>query len=49
MITGDNPLTACHIAAEVLIVEKVALILDSKDNIDLPTKVEGTSQTLCGI
>ena len=41
MITGDNPLTACHIAKEVSIVEKVALILDSKDNIDHPTKVEG--------
>ncbi|CCH59062.1 hypothetical protein TBLA_0B02200 [Henningerozyma blattae CBS 6284] len=32
MITGDNPLTAVHVAKEVAIVERETLILDASDN-----------------
>ena len=32
MITGDNPLTAVHIARDVEIVDREALILDLKEN-----------------
>jgi magnesium-transporting ATPase (P-type) len=32
MITGDNPLTALHIARDVEIVDREALILDLKEN-----------------
>ena len=32
MITGDNPLTALHIARDVEIVDRDALILDLKEN-----------------
>jgi len=32
MITGDNPLTAVHVAREVEIVDRDALILDLKEN-----------------
>lgn len=31
MITGDNPLTAVHVAREVDIVDRDALILDVKE------------------
>ena len=32
MITGDNPLTALHVAREVEIVDRDALILDLREN-----------------
>ena len=32
MITGDNPLTALHVAKEVEIVDRDALILDLREN-----------------
>ena len=32
MITGDNPLTAVHVAREVEIVDRKALILDLAEN-----------------
>ena len=32
MITGDNPLTALHVARDVEIIDREALILDLKDN-----------------
>ena len=32
MITGDNPLTAVHVARDVEIVDRETLILDLKEN-----------------
>ena len=32
MITGDNPLTAVHVARDVEIVDREALILDLREN-----------------
>ena len=32
MITGDNPLTVVHVARDVEIVDREALILDLKEN-----------------
>jgi manganese-transporting P-type ATPase len=32
MITGDNPLTAIHVARDVEIIDREALILDLKEN-----------------
>ena len=32
MITGDNPLTAVHVARDVEIVDRDALILDLKED-----------------
>ena len=32
MITGDNPLTAVHVAREVEIIDREALILDLAEN-----------------
>lgn len=32
MITGDNPLTAVHVARDVEIVDREALILDLAEN-----------------
>ena len=39
MITGDNPLTAVHVAKEVEIVDREALILDLREN---PAHEQGT-------
>ena len=36
MITGDNPLTAVHVAKDVEIVDREALILDLKENASNP-------------
>ena len=33
MITGDNPLTAIHVAHNVEIMDREALILDLKENL----------------
>jgi magnesium-transporting ATPase (P-type) len=38
MITGDNPLTAVHVAHDVEIMDRDALILDLKEN---STSIEG--------
>jgi magnesium-transporting ATPase (P-type) len=32
MITGDNPLTAVHVAKEVEIIDRDALVLDLREN-----------------
>lgn len=40
MITGDNPLTAVHVARDVEIVDRQALILDLKEN---PANEKGTT------
>ena len=39
MITGDNPLTAVHVAREVEIVDRDALILDAPEHDDSGTKL----------
>jgi len=44
MITGDNPLTAVHVAREVEIVDREALILDLAEN---PQHDEGTCGPVC--
>jgi cation-transporting ATPase 13A1 len=36
MITGDNPLTAAHVAREVEIVDREVLILDLKEGAKSP-------------
>jgi cation-transporting ATPase 13A1 len=44
MITGDNPLTAVHVARDVEIVDRDALILDLKEDATHPGgKTEPTS------
>jgi magnesium-transporting ATPase (P-type) len=43
MITGDNPLTAVHVAKEVEIVDRDALILDLREN---PSHPGGTFESL---
>jgi cation-transporting ATPase 13A1 len=40
MITGDNPLTAVHVARDVEIVDREALILDLKENAKSETGTE---------
>lgn len=48
MITGDNPLTACHVAHEVEIVDREVLILDSSENNE-PEKLvwKSVDDTIC--
>src|SRR5260221_5017731 len=43
MITGDNPLTAVHVAEEVEIIDRDALILDLREN---PSHPGGTFESL---
>ena len=45
MITGDNPLTAVHVAKDVEIVDRDALILDIREN---PANEKGLSLLLSG-
>ena len=45
MITGDNPLTAVHVAKDVEIVDRDALILDLKEN----TKHEAGKLLYCDV
>jgi magnesium-transporting ATPase (P-type) len=44
MITGDNPLTAVHVAKEVEIVDRDALILDLRENPSHPGGMFGSLQ-----
>jgi len=39
MITGDNPLTATHVAREVEIVDREVLILDVREGASNPTGI----------
>lgn len=47
MITGDNPLTAVHVARDVEIVDREALILDIKENPKSETGMELTRFWCC--
>lgn len=45
MITGDNPLTAVHVAKEVEIMDRDALILDLKET----PNHDGGRRSVCGV
>lgn len=43
MITGDNPLTAAHVAREVEIVDREVLILDVQEGASNPAGTCGSA------
>lgn len=47
MITGDNPLTAAHVAREVEIVDRDVLILDVREGSKVPTGEFGFTNLYC--
>ena len=48
MITGDNALTACHVAREVAIVKRDVVILDGPGDENHPTSFAGVAARRAG-
>jgi cation-transporting ATPase 13A1 len=46
MITGDNALTACHVAQEVEITDREVLIIDAKPNVDNVLILKSVDETV---